>query len=209
MPPGFFGEAVGRSPDFWTPLLMQPVFDRGDSMLTNNIGWLRVFVRLRPTVTEREARAALDVFATQLQVESQHLTPANRHPARLQVSDGSRGVERFREQFAMALRILAAIVGVVLLISCANVSNLLLTRATMRQRELAIRSAIGANRQRLVRQLLTESVALAAIAGPIGVGLGISEAECSSCSRRTTSCRFQSTSGRISGCWCSRWWSGS
>ncbi|HYN10081.1 MAG TPA: ABC transporter permease [Vicinamibacterales bacterium] len=171
-PPGFFGEAVGRVPDLWAPLVAQPAFFRGASYLdSNNLGWLRVFGRLRDNTSEREARAALEVLLARLQAESQHLSRANQHPAKVQMSDGSRGIPRFREEFSLPLQILSGIVGVVLLVACANVSNLLLARATMRRREVAIRLSMGAARGRLIRQFFTESLVLTALGSTIGVGL--------------------------------------
>jgi predicted permease len=168
--PGFFGESVGRAPDIWVPLTWQPRFDGGRSLLDRpNVGWLRVMGRLRPGMTRDRAAVAMAVSLARVKTDPGEVGRFARGLATIRVSDGSQGLPGFRERFSLPLRILAGVVGVVLLIACANVSCLLLARATARRREVAIRLCIGAGRRRLIRQFLAESALLAGLGGVLGL----------------------------------------
>jgi predicted permease len=170
-PPGFFGESVGRAPDIWAPLVMQPRFQRGQSYLDQaNIRWLRVMARLQPGVRKEKAQAELEALLGQIKSEPSDLGKwTGIIHAKIGLIPGSQGLSEMRDRFSKPLRILMGVVGLALLIACANVANLLLARATTRQREVAIRLAIGAGRFRLIRQFLTESVLLAGVGGALGL----------------------------------------
>jgi predicted permease len=176
-PRGFFGESVGESPDLWTPMTAQPgapaFLWRGHSTT-----WLRILARRRPGVTFAQAQAGLEPVYERIRNDIAAGTerPEFRKSAlesRLGVWEASGGSPRLRENFALPLQILMGLVGLVLLIVCANVATLTLARAAARRRETAVCLAIGAGRLRLIRQLLTEALVLAARGGAGGVLLAI------------------------------------
>jgi predicted permease len=182
-PPGFFGETVGAFPDLWVPMMMQDSIYSGRDLLTpskdltNMHIWLQVIARLKPGVTPEQAKAGVNVVFKNLlesKVGASVSTDERRHDLdqRINLQRAARGSSVLREHFGQPLRILMALVGLVLLITCANVANLLLARGAARQREFAMRIAIGARRARLIRQLVTEGLLLAVSGAAAGLLLG-------------------------------------
>ncbi len=137
-------------------------------------GWLQVLGRLKPGVTREQAAAAMTVLGGQIARAHPNADGSPRVEPKFVIEDGSRGHTNLLRDIRFPLQMLMATVGLVLLIACANVANLVLARAGTRQKEIAIRLATGAGRMRLVRQLLTESVLLSTLGGSAGLALAAS-----------------------------------
>ncbi len=177
-PPGFYGETLrGDPPDFWIPLQKEPLISGDSTLLRQPVSaWLRVIGRLREGATVEGLGPRLTGILHQwIQHDSGY--PANWMPGVIQslprqvlsVVPAGAGVAIMREQYSRSLQILFGVCGLVLLIACANVANLMLARASAKRGQTAVRLAIGASRRQIVLQALIESVLLALAGGVAGL----------------------------------------
>jgi predicted permease len=176
--PGFFGVEIGHRFDIAVPICSDPMFwEPGKGHIPSRDGWwLSLMGRLKPGWTLDRAQAQIRAIAPAIMADS--LPPTYRSEDakkylqnKLTVTSGATGVSQLRRQYEDPLWILLATTGLVLLIACANLANLLLARASVRQREIAVRQALGASRGRLIGQLLSESLLLALFGAALGATL--------------------------------------
>jgi len=174
-PREFFGVQLGEAPDVWIPASMTDTLPGSPELLKEPLlQFLYLMGRMKSGVTVAQADANVNVLYRQMLASE---APADATPqdilnarhAKVIVTAGAQGISDLRESYELPLRILMIVVAMVLLIACANVANLLLSLAQRRQKEFALRLAIGADRMRIVRQLLTESLLLSVCGGLLGV----------------------------------------
>jgi len=176
-PASFFGVEVGRNFDVALPICAEPVIDGEDERMSSfQAWWLAVIGRLKPGVSLKEASNQLaatspGIFAATLPPKYDSTDKSNYLNFKLGSVPAAAGVSSLRREYETPLLLLMAICGIVLLIACANLSNLMIARASARQREMAVRLALGASRIRLVRQLLTESLLIATLGALCGMAL--------------------------------------
>jgi len=180
---GFDGVELGFSPKVFVPIMMQPQIMTGnpeDMLKERRNRWVNAFGRLKPGVSMQQAKASLQPFMHSM-LESEVQLPAFAHASKydrdeflkcyIDLLPGSQGRSYVRSQLSTPLWVLMATTGVVLLIACANLANLMLVRGTGRAKEIAVRLAMGATRSRIVGQLLTESLTLSLFGGIAGLAL--------------------------------------
>ncbi len=182
---GFSGLDPAQAPQIRVPVQMKPVMvpDWGWlHMDDRRARWVQVFARLKPGYTVETAQGPLQGLFTQIRQYEMTLpaakdwSPYSRDQfmkGRMLVTSAAMGYSYLRNDFSTALVVLMGMVGLVLLISCANVANLLIARAFVRQQEIAVRLSLGASRGRLVRQLLAESLLLSCAGGVVGIAVAI------------------------------------
>ena len=180
---GFDGVIMGESPQIRIPVMMKArMTPQWDDLKDRRSRWVNVFARLKPGVGMAQAQASLQPFYHQM-LEMEVQQPAFRNASAytreqflkstIQVLPGSQGRSDLRQQFRTPLLLLMGIVGLVLLIACANLAGLLIARAAARQKEIAVRLALGAVRFRIIRQLLVESLLLSFAGGAAGLLLAM------------------------------------
>jgi len=184
-PPGFFGETLRPDPpDLWVPLQQEPVVAGANTLLNQRVAaWLRVVGRLRPDAsTDGMSPRLTGVLRSWMQYDSGY--PSNWMPDVIRmlpkqvitVVPAGAGVGVMKEEYGRSLQILLAVCGLVLLIACANVANLLLARAAARRPQTALRLAIGATSRQIVTQALVESSLLAVAGGLVGLAVAVGAA---------------------------------
>jgi predicted permease len=179
MPPQFSGDIIGSATDIWFPITMQVQANPGhDYRKDRNVSWLLFMGRLKPGTSLARADASAQVLARRIfedlykgKQSAEGLQQLSKE--RIQVKPGAKGFSRIRRDFAAPLMILMGIVGLVLLICCANVANLQLARAAARAKEISLRLAVGAGQGRLLRQLVTESLLIALLGAALGLLLAL------------------------------------
>jgi macrolide transport system ATP-binding/permease protein len=173
-PPTFYGDRMSDSPpDFFIPMVMEPLLDTGAFLHRPNLNWVYLLGRVKPGTAlaplQEKMNASLRQWLTSLaeyQTEDGKKALARTH---LVLTPGGIGIAQLQEQYGNGLNLLMGISALVLLIACANIANLMLARGMTRRAETSLRMALGAQRRRIIRQMLTESIVLACLGGFAGL----------------------------------------
>jgi predicted permease len=174
-PPGFRGDIVGQPLDFWLPMMMDPAIQPRMNLLNDRAwSWVVMMGRLKPGVTLEQARQQVSAVEANAIRENLSGVASSQFDDGLKgnpihVVSGARGFSERRGEYAKALWVLMAAVGLVILVVCANVSSLMLSRAVARTREMTVRMTLGAGRNRLIQQLLIEGALLAIVSSVLGL----------------------------------------
>jgi predicted permease len=173
-PPSFTGaKSVQVSPEIFMPVSMIPLLNADSSrdgpvLSSTRRFWINLMARTKPGISDEKARAALQVSLEAAIRSTMSPKPTETMPA-LVLSDGSRGLNFAGKNFTKPLNVLLVLTGLVLLLACANVANLMLARTLARQREMSVRLALGAGRSRILRQVITEGLLLSTLGGAFGL----------------------------------------
>ena len=173
--PGFTGVDIGQKFDVAVPVCTAAIFDGKESRLDHRSWWwLRVMARVKPGISPDQLKARLgvispEVFASALPPDWDADEKKNFLKLTIVARPAATGTSGLRRRFGEPLNILMGVVGLVLLIACANIASLMLARASARNKEIAVRKALGASRGRLIRQLLTECILLSSAGALLGV----------------------------------------
>src|SRR6266478_4668139 len=172
-PPHFHGMVLEQPTEIWVPILMHPQLAQSKFIENRKDGWLSLLGRIKDGGTQSQAEAGMDLLAQQIKEAN---TPAGTITKGMQFSEqhlkfepGGKGISILRKEFSTPLKLLMAVVGLVLILACANVGGLLMARGVARRKEMAVRATLGASGWRVARQLLTESLLLAVIGGTVGL----------------------------------------
>ena len=170
-PPGFFGDRVTPGPpDFWAPLSTEPYLGGEGSLLHQpDLKWLYPLGRVRPGTNVGSLQAKLSVALRQWLATRPNLDAGMIAKQHVILAPGGGGIQNLQQGVGTSLKMLMILSSFVLLIACANISNLMLARATTRRAEVALRMALGAGRGRVIRQILTECVLLSCLGGLAGL----------------------------------------
>jgi len=178
----FVGASVVVPPDLWVPIWTEPLVQPGSVSLTSpDDGWLDVMGRLKPGASVAQAEATVDTIAASLNEARRQRNPGPEEPggreSTVTLARGLMVPPEGQATVLLVVTLLMTVVSLVLLVACANVANMLLARAAVRRKEVAVRLALGAGRWRIVRQLLTESILLSILGGAAGLLLALWSAD--------------------------------
>jgi macrolide transport system ATP-binding/permease protein len=181
-PAGFYGDRLSTTPpDFYLPIEAMPVLASAPYVRDSEVSWLYMIGRVRPGVQlgalQEKASTLVRQWSGETKIFSSEESKKLLAKVHLVLTPGGAGIQDLREQYESNLRLLMGVSGLVLLIACANIANLLLVRGMRRKVEMSVRTALGAARGRIVRQLLTESVVLAGLGGIAGVAVAYAGAQ--------------------------------